>query len=178
MTSGSFQNEIPPARVNIQLSVDKGGAQKKIELPMKSLVMGDFTLKQDKTRVAERERVNINKNNLDQVMESMDIGMETAVDDKLSKDGGAMKVNLKFKNIKSFAPTEVAKQVPGLTNLMAARNLIKDLGSNLLDNRDFRKRMEAILKDKTAMEGFKEELEKVAPLMKGSGNGNQQPQEG
>jgi type VI secretion system protein ImpB len=167
--SSSFQNEIPPARVNIQLSVDKGGAQKKLELPMKSLVMGDFTLKKDSTRVAERERINITKNNFDQVMESMDLGLQTTVDNKLSPDGGDLKVDLKFKNMKSFNPVEVAKQVPTLTNLMAARNLIKDLGSNLLDNRQFRKRMEGILKDKTAMDALKDELEKVAPLSKDSG---------
>jgi type VI secretion system protein ImpB len=146
--SSSFQNEIPPARVNIQLSVDKGGAQKKLELPMKSLVMGDFTLKKDST---------------------MDLGLQTTVDNKLSPDGGDLKVDLKFKNMKSFNPVEVAKQVPTLTNLMAARNLIKDLGSNLLDNRQFRKRMEGILKDKTAMDALKDELEKVAPLSKDSG---------
>ena len=170
--SGSFQNEIPPARVNIQLSVDKGGVQKKLELPMKTLVLGDFTLKQDNTRVAEREKINIHKNNFDQVMESMDLGMETTVNNKLNPEGGDLKVNLKFKNMKSFTPNEVAKQVPSLTNLMAARNLIKDLGSNLLDNREFRKRMETILKDKTAMEGLKEELEKIAPLTKNSNNGD------
>ena len=164
--SGSFQNEIPPARVNIQLSVDKGGVQKKLELPMKTLVLGDFTSKQDNTRIAERERININKNNFDHVMESMDLGIETTVENKLNSEGGDLQVNLKFKNMKSFTPNEVAKQVPSLTNLMAARNLIKDLGSNLLDNREFRKRMEAILKDKTAMEGLREELEKIAPLAK------------
>jgi len=166
MGSGSFQNEIPPARVNIQLSVDKGGAKKKVELPMKMLVMGDFTRKEDKTRISERERININKNNFGQVMESMDLGMEASVDNKLNPDGGALKVDLKFKDMNSFKPVEVAKQVPSLTNMMAARNLIKDLGSNLLDNREFRKRMEGILKDKTAMEGLKEELEKIAPIDK------------
>ncbi len=164
MASNSFQNEIPPARVNIQLSVDKGGAQKKVELPMKMMVMGDFTGKKDSTRVAERERININKNNFDQVMESMDLGVDTTVANKLNPNGGDIKVNLKFKNMKSFDPVEVAKQVPSITNLMAARNLIKDLGSNLLDNREFRKRMEAILKDKSAMESLKEELQKIAPL--------------
>ena len=39
--AGSFQNEIPPARVNIKLDIDKGGAQKKTELPFKMLVLGD-----------------------------------------------------------------------------------------------------------------------------------------
>jgi len=164
MTTNSFQNEIPPARVNIQLSVDKGGSQKKIELPMKMVVLGDFTQKEAGVRVADKERVNIDKNNFDQVMESLDLGVSTSVNNKLNSEGGDIKVDLKFKNMKSFNPVEVAKQVPALTNLMAARNLIKDLGSNLLDNREFRKRMEAILKDKAVMENLSEELEKIAPL--------------
>ena len=39
----SFQKEIPKARINISLDVETGGAKKKIELPLKMLVMGDFS---------------------------------------------------------------------------------------------------------------------------------------
>ncbi|MDR1829346.1 MAG: type VI secretion system contractile sheath small subunit [Candidatus Fibromonas sp.] len=53
---------------------------------------------------------------------------------------------------------EIVKQVPDLNRLMAVRNLIKDLGSNLLDNREFRKRMETILKDKNSTKQLLEEL--------------------
>ena len=35
--SESFQNEIPRARVNIKLDLVTGGAQKKVELPLKLL---------------------------------------------------------------------------------------------------------------------------------------------
>jgi len=38
--SNSFQNEIPKARVNIKLDLHTGGAQKKVELPLKLMVMG------------------------------------------------------------------------------------------------------------------------------------------
>jgi type VI secretion system protein ImpB len=43
--AGSFQNEIPAARINLKLDVGKGNAKKKMELPLKMLVMGDFTQK-------------------------------------------------------------------------------------------------------------------------------------
>jgi type VI secretion system protein ImpB len=75
-----------------------------------------------------------------------------------------LKIDLNFKEMKSFSPEEVAKQVPEIGKLIAARNLIRDLGSNLLDNREFRKRMEGILKDQNAMESLMSELDKVAPL--------------
>ena len=163
MAGSSFQNEIPPARVNIQLSVDKGNAQKKTELPLKLLVLGDFAQRKDDTHVADREKININKNNFDQVMDSLNLKVEAAVDNKLKEDGSQMAVDLKIKSMKSFDPAEIVKQVPELSKLMAARNLIKDLGSNLLDNREFRKRMEGILADKSAMEGILAKLDKAVP---------------
>jgi type VI secretion system protein ImpB len=163
MAGSSFQNEIPPARVNIQLSVDKGNAQKKTELPLKMLVLGDFTQRKDDTRIAEREKININKTNFDQVMESLNLGVKTVVSNKVKDDGSDLQVDLKIKNMKSFDPSEIVKQVPELSKLMAARNLIRDLGSNLLDNREFRKRMEGILKDKSAIDSILAELDKTAP---------------
>lgn len=166
MAGSSFQNEIPPARVNIQLSVDKGNAQKKTELPLKMLILGDFTQRKDDTRIADREKININKTNFDQVMESLDLGVKTVVSNKIANDGSDMQVDLKIKNMKSFDPSEIVKQVPELSKLMAARNLIRDLGSNLLDNREFRKRMEGILKDKSAIDSILAELDKNAPEKK------------
>ena len=145
--ANSYQNEIPPARINIQLSVDSGGAQKKMELPLKLLVLGDFKMDGDESRLMEREKININKDNFDGVMDSMNIEL---------KDLG-----LKFNSMKSFEPMEIVKQVPSLNRLMAVRNLIKDLGSNLLDNREFRKKMESILKDKSSMKGILGELELI-----------------
>lgn len=163
MAGTSFQNEIPPARVNIQLNVDKGGAQKKMELPLKLLVLGDFTRRKTATRLSDREKVNIDKTNFDQVMESLDLGVKTAVPNRIANDGTELSVALDIRNMKSFDPSEIVKQVPELSRLMAARNLIRDLGSNLLDNREFRKRMEGILKDRSAMEGILAELDKTAP---------------
>ncbi|HEX4496186.1 MAG TPA: type VI secretion system contractile sheath small subunit, partial [Thermoanaerobaculia bacterium] len=37
----SFQNEIPPSRVNIRYVKKTDGAQEKIELPLKLLLLGD-----------------------------------------------------------------------------------------------------------------------------------------
>ncbi|HAJ78256.1 MAG TPA: type VI secretion system contractile sheath small subunit, partial [Fibrobacteres bacterium] len=71
--AGSFQNEIPPARINLKLDVGKGNAKKKIELPLKMLVVGDFTFKEKGDRVSDREKISINKENFTQVMESMDL---------------------------------------------------------------------------------------------------------
>jgi len=149
--ANSYQNEIPPARINIQLSVDTGGAQKKMELPLKLLVLGDFKMDGDESRIIEREKININKDNFDGVMQSLNVELKSS----------ELPVKLKFNSIKSFEPMEIVKQVPELNRLMAVRNLIKDLGSNLLDNREFRKKMESILKDKNSTQLVLKELAQI-----------------
>ena len=39
----TFQNEVPKARINLKLALHTGGAQKKVELPLKLLTVGDFS---------------------------------------------------------------------------------------------------------------------------------------
>ncbi len=52
--SSSFQNEIPKARVNLKLDLHTGGGQKKVELPLKLLVAGDFSNGQEERPLSER----------------------------------------------------------------------------------------------------------------------------
>ena len=160
--AGSFQNEIPPARINLKLDVGKGNAKKKIELPLKMLVVGDFSFKEKGDRVSDREKISINKDNFTQVMESMDLKLKYNVDNKLTGQGD-LQVDMGMKNMDSFKPENVAKNVPALSKMLAARNLLKDLKSNLLDNREFRKRLETIIKDPDAVKNLQEELKKVVP---------------
>ena len=163
--AGSFQNEIPAARINLKLDVGKGDAKKKLELPLKMLVLGDFSLKNKGDRVVEREKISINKNNFEQVMESLDLNLKYNVENKLTGEGD-LGVNLNIKNLDSFKPENVAKNVPELSRLLAARNLLKDLKSNLLDNREFRLRLEEILKNPDAVKSLQDELTKIVPKEK------------
>jgi type VI secretion system protein ImpB len=160
--AGSFQNEIPAARINLKLDVGKGTAKKKVELPLKVLVMGDFAQKKRKERVADREKININKNNFEQVMKSQGLKLNYAVDNKLTGQGD-LKIDLDVNSMDSFKPENIAKTIPELSKLLAARNLLKDLKSNLLDNRAFRSRLEEIIKDPAAAKALHEELKKIVP---------------
>lgn len=66
--SSSFQNEIPKARVNLKLDLHTGGGQKKVELPLKLLVAGDFSNGQEERPLSERVKTDINKNNFNDVL--------------------------------------------------------------------------------------------------------------
>lgn len=64
----SFQNEVPKARINLKLSLHTGGAQKKVELPLKLLTVGDFSNGKEHRPLAERQKIDINKNNFNSVL--------------------------------------------------------------------------------------------------------------
>ena len=160
----SFQNEIPKARVNISLDVETYGAKRKVELPHKALVIGDFSMSKAQRRVGEQERININSSNIDQVMTDLAPAVNFAVPNKITNDGSELRINIKFNNFKSFHPEQVARQVPELAGLLAMRNLLKDLKSNLLDNTAFRKELEGIVKNQPELASLRKELEGIAPI--------------
>jgi len=163
MTLSSFQNEVPKARVNIKLDLHTGGAQKKVELPLKLMVMGDYSNGKEQRPLSERGKVNINKNNVDSVLADFSPGLKLAVPNTLSDDASDTPVELSFQRMKDFEPEQVARQIPQLRALLAMRNLLRDLKSNLLDNMTFRQELERILKDDALSDELRAELADLAP---------------
>ncbi|MCQ3032720.1 type VI secretion system contractile sheath small subunit [Pseudomonas syringae] len=164
MASNSFQNEVPKARVNIKLDLHTGGAQKKVELPLKLMMMGDYSNGKEQRPLSERSKVNINKNNFDSVLAEYSPALTLAVENTLAGDNTDTSVELNFRSMKDFEPEQVARQIPQLRALLAMRNLLRDLKSNLLDNATFRHELELILKDETLSNELRAELAALAPV--------------
>jgi type VI secretion system protein ImpB len=162
--SDTFQKEIPRARVNISLELETNGASNSKELPLKMLVVGDYSNGKNQEELAERERVSINKNNLDQVLKNTAPQAKFLVDNKITGEG-SIGVDLTFDSFKSFDPEKVAAQIPELNKMIAMRNLLKDLKSNLLDNSSLRKELERVLQNKPELDELKAKLENIAPLL-------------
>lgn len=156
--SESFQNEIPRARVNIKLDLVTGGAQKKVELPLKLLSVGDFSNGKAEGPLSEREKININKNNFNSVLADLNPQINLIVKNTLVDDGSEENVHLSFQSMKDFEPEAVARQIPQLRAMLSMRNLLRDLKSNLFDNVTFRKELEIILKDPALSDELRNEL--------------------
>lgn len=163
MAESTFQSEIPRARVNIQLDLHTGSAQKKVELPLKLLTLGDFSNGKENRPVSERNPVNINKNNFDNVLSELNPQVTYSVQNTLSGDGSEENVKLNFSGMKDFEPESVARQIPQLRAMLAMRNLLRDLKSNLLDNATFRRELEKILKDPALSQELRNEMSALAP---------------
>ena len=160
----SFQHEIPKARINITLNVETAGASNKKELPLKLLVLSDYSNGQTTGPVGERERINVNKNNFNQIMQNLGLKMSYTVPNRIKNDGADIKVNLGINHIKDFYPEQVARTVPELNNLLAMRNLLKDLKASIIDNKNFRRELESIAKEKQTLDALSNELKTLAPL--------------
>ncbi|MGN8278498.1 type VI secretion system contractile sheath small subunit [Pseudomonas sp. SMN5] len=163
MASYSFQNEVPKTRVNIKLDLHTGGAQKKVELPLKLMVMGDYSNGRERKALSEREKISINKNNFDNVLGEFAPSLTLVAPDTLVNEASDFSVELKFQGMKDFEPEQVARQIPQLRALLAMRNLLRDLKSNLLDNMTFRHELERILKDDALSDELRAELAALAP---------------
>ena len=75
-----------------------------------------------------------------------------------------MNVNLDFKSMRDFHPEQIAQNVPELRALLAMRNLLRDLKSNLLDDSAFRRELETILRGENLSAELRTRLEKIAPI--------------
>jgi type VI secretion system protein ImpB len=107
-------------------------------------------------------KVSVNKNNFDAVLAELNPKAKIAVENTLTGDGSDLPVDLDFKSMEDFSPAEVAERVPELRVLMAARNLLSDLKSNLLANTTFRRELENILVDPTLFASLRSELWAIA----------------
>ncbi len=149
----------PKERVNIIYRPATGDAKEEIELPLKVLVMGDFTLQKDARSVEDRQPVNVDKDNFNDVLAAQNVRLETVVDNKLSDEPDAqMSVNLDFKKMKDFEPDTIIQKVPELKKLMELRDALKALKGPLGNIPEFRKKIQDIVKDEEVKARLLKEL--------------------
>ncbi|MFH1143577.1 MAG: type VI secretion system contractile sheath small subunit [Candidatus Eisenbacteria bacterium] len=149
----------PRERVNIVFKPALGGAQTEIELPLKLLVLGDFTSRADDTPLEERKKVSVDKDNFNEVMSKQELGLSINVPNRLSgKENEELPVNLRFDTLKDFEPQAIAQQVPELAKLLELREALTALKGPLANVPAFRKKIEELLKDHAQRDRILKEL--------------------
>ena len=149
----------PKERVNIVYRPATGDAKEEVELPLKVLVMGDFTGQKDDRLLEERDPVTIDKDNFDEVLKARNINLDVTVPNKLSgKDDDEMNVSLKFESMKDFNPEAIAKNTPELNRLLELREALTALKGPLSNIPEFRKKIQELIKDDKTRELLLKEL--------------------
>lgn len=153
------ESTAPKERVNITYKPATGDAAEDVELPLKLLVVGDFSLQEDDRSLEDREPINVDKENFENVLKEQNLGLQFTVDNKLSeKEDEELNVNLTFEKLKDFDPDQIVQQVPELKSLMELREALIALKGPLGNVPDFRKKLQALISDEGARERLLKEL--------------------
>ncbi len=149
----------PKERVNIVYRPATGDAKEEVELPLKLLVMGDFTLRPDDRMVEAREPINIDKDNFNEVLKAQNLKLDITIPNKLSEDPEEeMSLSLKFESLADFEPEAIVKNTPELNKLLELREALTSLKGPMSNRPEFRKKIQELIKDEAAREQLLKEL--------------------
>jgi type VI secretion system protein ImpB len=118
-----------PPRVHITYLNPEG--EEKVEIPFIMGVLADLsgnTPGVDKPEVADRKFLDIDMDNFDARMASIQPGVSFRVSNRLSENPDEkLSVQLRFNKMADFEPAAIARQVPSLAKLLKAREQLANL---------------------------------------------------
>lgn len=115
-------------RVQIEYDVELYGAQKKVQIPFVMGVMSDLSgdARDELPPVDERKFVNVDAENLDERMKSINPRVAINVPNTLTGQGN-LAVDIRFESLEDFSPAAVARKVDALGKLLEARTQLANL---------------------------------------------------
>lgn len=159
----AINDEIPKSRITLTYRTQVHGEPEDVTLPFRVLVMGDLSGGKSKDRqqdLDQRQIRTLDGTNLDRVMADMNMTLEMSVANRInpSAGGGELKVALPIRSMKSFAPAEVAQNVPKIRALLLLKKLLLEAQANLDNRKDFRRLLRELARDKGAIEALRQQL--------------------
>jgi type VI secretion system protein ImpB len=138
----------PKERVNITYKPAIGDAKEEVELPLKLLMLGDYTMRPDPRPLEDRKPISIDKDNFSKVMAEQKLNLNINVKNALGENpDDELSVNLKFRRLSDMEPEAVANQVPELKKLLELRAALTALKGPLGNEKAFRNKIQTILSD-------------------------------
>jgi type VI secretion system protein ImpB len=117
-----------PARDRVNLVYRDHETKVERELPLKLLVLGDYTGRVDDRPLDERKPIKVDNRNLGAVMAEHGLRTTFNCPSKLSDDArDTLAVDLRFASYSDFGPEWVAQQVPELRMLVETRRSLTEL---------------------------------------------------
>ena len=159
-------DKVRKPRIHITYDVETEGGTKKEELPFVVGTMGDYSGNAptvEKKPLKDRNFIEIDKDNFDDVMERIGPGVRFKVDNVLEAEGDKeMMVELAFNKMEDFEPLNVAKQVPALKSLLDARQQLEELLSKADLSQNLEGLLEEVLQSNEKLQNLVNEFETKA----------------
>jgi type VI secretion system protein ImpB len=158
--SGKEGSVAPKERINVTFKPSAGDGLEDLELPLKLMMIGDYTLTDDDRKLEDRKAININKNNFNEVLEKHDLNLDLQVPNKLGDESSdeELALSLQFKSMKDFDPASLVQQVPEMKALMELRDALVALKGPLGNVPSFRKAIEEVLTNQDSRDKVLAEL--------------------
>lgn len=151
-------------RVNIRYDLETADGIEQRELPFVIGVMGDFSGDPLNALppLKNRKFISINRDNFDQVMEKMNVGLKLKVNNTLSKSNESIQLHLTFKSMQDFKPDQLIQQIEPLRKLKKARDRLMILLNKSDRSEKLEEALERILTDHVQLQFLAAELKKRA----------------
>ena len=144
-------------RVQMTYDVEIGDAIENKELPFVVGVLGDFGSDPDaaKKRLKDRNFVNVDVDNFDEVLGGVAPATNFRVENHLTEEGGEFAVKLQFRSMEDFRPESVVRQVAPLSGLLDARSKLADLRNKLAGNDKLEDLLNDVLSNTEKLDGLR-----------------------
>lgn len=145
---------VRPPRVQLTYDVEIGDAIEQKELPFVMGVIGDFAGQSEvaQPKLKDKKFVNVDLDNIDEVMSSLEPRAAFRVPNKLTEKGGEFAVDLKFKSMEDFTPDAIAQQIEPLKQLVEARQRLADLRNKIAGSEKLEDILNDVLRNTEALE--------------------------
>ncbi len=154
-------DRVRPPRVQITYDLEVGDAVEMRELPFVVGVMADLSGKPEEPLppLKERKFVQIDRDNFDSVMASIEPRLALRVANRVADDDSQFNVELKFREMDDFHPAHLIRQVDSLRKLYEARQRLTDLLAKLDGNDDLDQLLQDIVSNTEGLEEIKKATE-------------------
>ena len=154
-------DRVRPPRVQITYDVETGGAIEMKELPFVVGILADLSGKPvtPLPKLKDRKFVEIDRDNFDDVLEGIAPHLEYTAPNRLTGDGGSLKVELNFKRMEDFEPLSIVDQVEPLRRLMEARQRLVDLLAKLDGNDDLDALLQEVIESTEKLQQVRSQIE-------------------
>jgi type VI secretion system protein ImpB len=165
------KERVRPPRVHISYEVELNGVPTMKELPFVVGVMSDLS-GQPKTplpKPKDRKFVDVDPDNFDSVLKSMQPRLAYKIPNQLADDGSELSVELNFEKMADFQPENVVRRVKPLNDLLEIRTQLKALLSKTEGNDRLEELLETIMDNKELREKLRGVLDVERPGGAGDG---------
>jgi len=158
----AIQDELPKSRLTLTYRTTISGEMQEIALPFRMLIVADLSMgtsKDSRLDLQDRELRPLTGRNLDPVLGDMGISLSCTVKNCIDPENAdTIDVQLPITRMNSFAPDQVAQNIPKVRALLTMRALLLEMQAAIDNRRDIKKLVQELYTRPEAMQALLDRL--------------------